>query len=67
MTDDPYDPDNPDYQKFLESCAEQCRCKYDCPCAGTLAGGMCDGLDEEFYRQFEEDGREDVYWDDFSA
>lgn len=48
MTDDPYDPDNPDYQKFLESCNAYCRCLYG-PCDGVLAGGLCDGLDENYW------------------
>lgn len=53
MTTDPYDPDNPEYQKFLESCATHCRCRYG-PCAGVTSGGICDGLDDEFYSQYDE-------------
>jgi hypothetical protein len=43
-TSDPYD--SPEYQRFVEDMAKHCRCSppHDCPCAGVLAGGICDDL-----------------------
>ena len=36
------------YERFVESCAKECRCCPGCgcdiPCAGTMAGGICDGM-----------------------
>ena len=36
--------DDPEYQAWVESMAQHCRCSQDCPCAGVLAGGLCDGI-----------------------
>ena len=38
--------DDPDYQKFAEEMAVKCRCfpLSDRPCAGLMAGGLCDQL-----------------------
>ena len=40
---------DPEYQAFVEEQAKYCRCSHDSPCAGVLAGGMCDDiqLDED--------------------
>lgn len=38
---------DPEYQAWVESMAKHCRCKHDCPCAGVLAGGLCDNLTED--------------------
>lgn len=36
-----------EYQKFVASMAEHCRCDYHLrPCDGVLAGGPCDGIRE---------------------
>lgn len=43
--------DDPEYQAWVESMAKHCRCAHDCPCAGVLAGGLCDDL--------QDDGRDD--------
>ena len=34
------------YQRFVEDMAKDCHCSqpYDRPCAGVLAGGICDDL-----------------------
>ena len=44
-----------EYQRFVESMAEHCRCtpEFMRPCDGLLAGGLCDDL------HFEEDGEDD--------
>lgn len=44
----PADPtDDPQYQAWVESMAKHCRCRSsDVPCAGVLAGGMCDEIDD---------------------
>jgi hypothetical protein len=39
--------DDPGYQEHIDECARLCRCTRDCPCAGVLAGGMCDGFVDE--------------------
>lgn len=31
-----------EYQKFVESMIPHCRCDFDKPCDGVLAGGPCD-------------------------
>lgn len=31
-----------EYQKFVESMVPHCRCEFDQPCDGVLAGGPCD-------------------------
>ena len=36
-----------DYQKFVESMAHHCRCSNERPCAGVLAGGLCDDLQDD--------------------
>ncbi len=38
------DFDSPEYAAFVAEMATHCRCTRDCPCAGVLAGGLCDGL-----------------------
>ncbi len=51
--------DDPDYQKFITSMLPFCRCDYDRPCDGVLAGGPCDHKEREgldFYR------RDDLDW-----
>jgi len=45
--------DDPDYQRFESEIALKCAANNP-PCDGCLAGGMCDGPDEEDYIQ--EDG-----------
>ncbi len=44
--DDPFDPfDDPDYLAHVSTAAKACRCCQVCsdvPCAGCMAGGMCD-------------------------
>jgi len=40
-------PDDPEYQAWVESMAKHCRCSNDCPCAGVLAGGLCDDLQDD--------------------
>lgn len=39
-------PDNIAEEEFLESCAMDCRCEepYQIPCAGVMAGGLCDDM-----------------------
>jgi hypothetical protein len=39
-----HDPhESEDYQRFVESMVEHCRCPAsNCPCEGVLAGGLCD-------------------------
>jgi hypothetical protein len=39
--------DDPGYLAYVDECARVCRCTRDCPCAGVLAGGMCDGFVDE--------------------
>lgn len=39
--------DDPEYQAWVESMAKHCRCSHDCPCAGVLAGGICDDRQED--------------------
>jgi len=39
--------EDPEYQAFVESMAKHCRCRSsDVPCAGVLAGGLCDEIDD---------------------
>lgn len=45
MKDDP--ANDPDYQAFIASMEKFCRCDYDRPCDGVLAGGLCDETREE--------------------
>jgi hypothetical protein len=35
--------ENVEYEKFMESMSEKCRCTFG-PCAGVLAGGFCDEI-----------------------
>lgn len=44
-----------EYQKFVESMVPHCRCEFDRPCDGVLAGGLCD--------QKKEPERHDEYYD----
>lgn len=56
--------DDPSYQKFIEWAASKCHCKYG-PCEGVLAGGFCDGFDEEWYEEdedFPDYNHEDDEW-----
>ncbi len=41
---DPYE--SVEYLRFVEESAKDCACRppHDCPCAGVLAGGLCDRL-----------------------
>ena len=39
--------DSPEYQAWVESMAHHCRCSHDRPCAGVLAGGLCDDLHDD--------------------
>jgi len=39
--------DDPQYQAWVESMAKHCRCDHDRPCAGVLAGGLCDDLHDD--------------------
>ena len=39
--------DDPAYQKWVEGMAMHCRCDHDRPCAGVLAGGLCDDLHDD--------------------
>lgn len=41
--------EDPEYQAFVADQAQHCRCRapYDSPCAGVLAGGMCDDLGDD--------------------
>lgn len=42
------DFDAEEYQRFVESMAENCQCRANnCPCDGVLAGGPCDMIQEE--------------------
>lgn len=48
---DPKDEDpfqSEDYVRFVESMVPRCHCseRYR-PCDGVLAGGLCDGMDDE--------------------
>ena len=36
-----------EYQKFVESMAQHCRCAKDRPCDGVLAGGICDDIQDD--------------------
>lgn len=36
-----------EYQRFVESMVEHCRCEFDRPCDGVLAGGLCDDRKHE--------------------
>lgn len=59
--------DDPDYQAFVIQASTHCRCVRG-PCAGVLAGGLCDGFNEEWeerQRQDGYDGNEDGRWDDY--
>lgn len=61
----PSDPDeaeewmnSPEYQEFVARLAKHCRC-VNGPCDGVLAGGQCDGFDEEWA-----ESRRTSFWDD---
>lgn len=58
---DPYD--TPEYQAFVSEMAQFCHCKEsERPCAGVLAGGMCDGIkdDEERTREMYPEDEDDL-------
>jgi hypothetical protein len=52
--------DDPSYQALVEELAEKCTCtpESDRPCAGLLAGGLCDDLHMEREIIDEEDDTE---------
>jgi len=39
--------DDPEYHAWVEGMAQHCRCSNDRPCAGVLAGGLCDDLQDD--------------------
>jgi len=39
--------EDPEYIAWVESMAVRCRCARDCPCAGVLAGGLCDDIQDD--------------------
>lgn len=44
----PEEHDTPEYQAFIESMVEHCRCREDNrPCEGVLAGAMCDNVQDK--------------------
>lgn len=44
--EDPYQSE--EYQRFVESMVPHCRCaERHRPCDGVLAGGICDGIEDE--------------------
>lgn len=45
------------YQKYIAACAKHCRCEFDSPCDGVLAGGVCDR--QKDHRDTLEDERAD--------
>lgn len=45
---------DPNYQRFLDECASRCHCLYHL-CGGVLAGGPCDGFDEDYHEQQRQD------------
>ena len=57
--------DNPEYQKWMEELELECECCpvcWDVPCAGCMAGGICDSMcicgqdgDEDDESCFDED------------
>jgi hypothetical protein len=60
----PPDPfDDPSYQEFIAEGIRLCRCCSDCaqvPCAGILAGGLCDGMchcddDRDYSMDYDDD------------
>lgn len=57
---DPYQSE--EYQRFVESMVQECHCKEsNRPCDGVLAGGLCDGIEEEpeRYEDKEDDEEEE--------
>lgn len=67
--------DDPSYQAFLADCARSCRCCRECgsdiPCAGVMAGGLCDEwctcdkdwLTGGFSEPYDDDGYDSDYED----
>jgi hypothetical protein len=48
MSTEPDMTESPEYQAWVESMAKHCRCRNgDVPCAGVLAGGLCDEMPAE--------------------
>ena len=46
MSEDPYESE--EYQKFIESMVPLCHCSpRNKPCDGVLAGGVCDGINDD--------------------
>jgi len=44
--EDPYQSE--EYAKFVESCVPHCHCsERNRPCDGVLAGGICDGIQDD--------------------
>lgn len=62
---DPYDPEHPDYQRYYDSCAKDCRCD-GIVCPGVLAGGLCDSWDGSpgGFDDHADDGDADLDWAD---
>ncbi len=48
---------DPDYQSFVNSMAQHCRCAASYkPCDGVLAGGPCDQIDhDEMYFEYDDE------------
>lgn len=66
--DDLYSLENPEYAAFVEATAKDCRCCSECgadrPCAGALAGGVCDSVcrcidDDDDYDDWRDDEESD--------
>ncbi len=48
--------EDPQYLAWVESMAKHCRCRSsDVPCAGVLAGGLCDEIDDSADRWEQDD------------
>lgn len=47
-SDDAAEQERDGYHDYIEQCARDCRCCFDChqdvPCAGVMAGGFCDRM-----------------------
>lgn len=46
---------SPEYQAWVESMAEHCRCSRNCPCDGVLSGGFCDDIQDDLESVFGEE------------
>jgi hypothetical protein len=45
----------PEYAAFVESMVPFCHCARMRPCDGVLAGGMCDDIQEDDFRDWDND------------